>query len=76
MDVTIFPEFNWKSLPGTIAKFALGKYFRNGGQPYFQAPEIELTSAGLTPLQLDGELVGHLPAKISMLPKALRVLVP
>jgi len=76
MDVTVFPEFNWKSLPGNMTKFAIGKYFRQGAQPYFQAAEIELSSAGLTPLQLDGEFVGHLPAKISILPKALRVIVP
>jgi diacylglycerol kinase family enzyme len=27
-------------------------------------------------LQLDGELVGHLPAEISISPKTLRVIVP
>jgi diacylglycerol kinase family enzyme len=76
MDVTIFPEFNWISLPWNMTKFAVGKYFRHSSQPYFQAAEIELSAAEITPLQLDGELVGHLPAKIKILPKALRVLVP
>jgi YegS/Rv2252/BmrU family lipid kinase len=76
MDVTIFPEFHWKSMAACMTKFAFGRYFRAGSQPYMQAAEINLTSDELTPLQLDGELVGHLPAKISMLPKTLRVIVP
>jgi diacylglycerol kinase (ATP) len=75
-DVTVFPEFHWKSMPACMTNFVIGRYFRAGAQPYFQAHEIELTSPELTPLQLDGELVGHLPAKISILPKTLRVIVP
>jgi diacylglycerol kinase (ATP) len=76
LDVTIFPEFRWRSLAGCATNFVFGKYFRPGAQAYFQTAELELTSEAVTPLQLDGELVGHLPAKISVLPKALRVIVP
>jgi YegS/Rv2252/BmrU family lipid kinase len=76
LDVTIFPQFQWRSLAGCLTNFVLGKYFRPGAQAYLQAPELELTCETVTPLQLDGELVGQLPAKISILPKALRVIVP
>lgn len=76
MDVTVFETFNWKALPGCAAKFVFGKYFRAGAQKYLQGAEVELTSEGPTPLQLDGELVGHLPAKIRVLPKALKVIAP
>lgn len=76
MDATVFEKFNWRSLPGFGANFVLGRYFRPGAQKYLQAAEIELTSGGPAPLQLDGELVGHLPAKIQVLPRALRVVVP
>jgi YegS/Rv2252/BmrU family lipid kinase len=76
LDATLFPDFGWGSLPGFLTKFVLGKYFRPGSQGYLKAPEIELSSAAVTPFQLDGDFVGHLPAKISILPKALRVIVP
>jgi diacylglycerol kinase (ATP) len=76
VDVTVFPKFNWRSMPACMSNFVFGRYFRAGCQPYFQAPRINLASDELTPLQLDGELVGHLPAKISVLPKTLRVIVP
>jgi diacylglycerol kinase (ATP) len=76
LDVTIFPKFQWASLAGTLTNFVLGRYFRPGAQAYMQASEVELGSGAVTPLQLDGELVGHLPARITVLPKTLRVLVP
>ncbi len=76
LDVTVFPEFQWSSLAGCLTNFVLGKYFRPGCQNYLQASELELSSAAVTPFQVDGELVGHLPARISVLPKALRVIVP
>lgn len=76
LDVTVFPKFQWTSLAGCVTNFILGRYFRPGCQAYLQAPELEITSDAVTPLQLDGELVGHLPARIKTYPKALRVIVP
>lgn len=38
--------------------------------------ELESAGEGPVPLQLDGEFVGWLPAKLRVLPGALRVLVP
>jgi diacylglycerol kinase (ATP) len=76
MDVTVFEKFNWSALPGCGAKFLFGSYFRPGRQKYLQGAEIELTSEGPAPLQLDGDFVGHLPATIRVLPRAMRVVVP
>jgi diacylglycerol kinase (ATP) len=76
LDVTIFPSFQWSSIAGCLTNFVLGRYFRPGCQKYLQAAELEITSEAVTPFQLDGELVGHLPARISVLRKTLRVLVP
>lgn len=76
LDITVFPKFQWASLAGCVTNFLLGRYFRPGCQPYFQTPKASITSQAVTPLQLDGELVGHLPAEISILPKTLRVIVP
>ena len=76
LDITVFPKFQWASLAGCMTNFVLGRYFRPGCQPYFQAANVTITSEVVTPLQLDGELVGHLPAEISISPKTLRVIVP
>jgi diacylglycerol kinase (ATP) len=76
LDVTVFPKFQWASMAGCVTNFLLGRYFRPGCQPYFQAEKLSITSEAVTPLQLDGELVGHLPAEISLSPRTLRVIVP
>jgi YegS/Rv2252/BmrU family lipid kinase len=76
LDVTVFPKFQWASLAGNVMNFVFGRYFRPGCQPYFHATTLDITSDAVTPLQLDGELVGHLPARVTVLPKALRVIVP
>lgn len=76
MDITIFESFDWRSLPACAAKFVFGKYFREGSQRYIQAQEVELTCEAPTPLQLDGELVGQLPARLRVLPRAMRLVVP
>lgn len=76
LDVTVFPKFQWASLAGNVMNFVFGRYFRPGCQPYFQAKSVEITSDAVTPLQLDGEFVGHLPAKIISGSQTLRVLIP
>lgn len=76
LDVTVFPKFQWASLAGNVTNFVFGRYFRPGCQPYFQATAVDITSDALTPLQLDGELVGQLPARIVSHSKILRVIVP
>lgn len=47
----------------------------SGALDYAQANEVTLTGAPDEPLELDGELVGTLPATLSLKPNALRVLV-
>ena len=76
LDVTVFPKFQWASLAGCLTNFVLGRYFRPGCQAYLQGAELQISSEAMTPLQLDGEFVGHLPVKITVRPKTLRVVVP
>jgi diacylglycerol kinase family enzyme len=42
----------------------------------FRAETLTLESDCATPLQIDGELIGHLPATFSIQKARLRVLVP
>jgi diacylglycerol kinase (ATP) len=47
------------------------------GQPHrIRAASLRLTASVRTPLQVDGELVGYLPARLDVCPAALRVVVP
>lgn len=76
LDVVVFPKVNWQSLPGHLLNFLRGKLFAEGGSIYLQGKEFTLTSNQHAALQLEGELVGALPARITILPKALRVVAP
>ena len=42
----------------------------------FQADSLTLSSPSRTPLEADGELIGHLPATFSLQRSRLRVIVP
>jgi diacylglycerol kinase family enzyme len=76
LDVTVFRRVG----VGPIVRAGWGllanRLYREGGAEHFCASSVELTSAAPMPLQLEGESVGHLPARLSVVPKALRVRVP
>lgn len=61
---------------------SLAPFLRRGSHDRFAAVEmlrtreIEVTTERPMPVNADGELVGHTPARFSVVPRALRVLVP
>lgn len=76
LDAVILKKVNWQALPGHVWDFVHGSLFREGGSIYLRGQEFTLSSPVHAPLQLEGELVGKLPARITVLPRALRVVVP
>ncbi len=85
LDVTVFPRVNWETLIRSGWGWLTDQIHSAAGCQTFQAPTFTLnsqvTSPGAAnpppvPLQLDGDNVGHLPAKFTVRPKLLRVLVP
>ena len=76
LDAVIFPRVDWQSLPGHLLNFVRGAMFKEGGNIYLQGREFYLTCPQRATLQLEGELVGELPARIFVAPKALRVVAP
>ena len=75
LDVCVFPRVNWLTLArcgpslllrGTLPSFAV---------QVFQAESLTLASPSPTPFELDGELIGHLPATFSLERSRLRVIV-
>lgn len=76
LDACVFPKVNWQ----TIIRASFGLLTKNMHRvcdaKELQANEVTLTADQPTFLQLDGENVGQLPAKFTLQPKILRVIVP
>jgi len=75
-DICVFPRVDWL----TLVRCGPGLLFR-GSVPasvhtLFQSGCLTLTSDTKTPLQVDGELIGHLPATFSITPGKLRIITP
>ena len=75
-DVRIFPRvtfgtilrWGWSALTGSTAA--------SRGATAWQTTALHLTSVTRAPFEVEGDLVGQLPATIRLLPKALRVIAP
>jgi diacylglycerol kinase (ATP) len=76
LDAVVFHDVNWQSLPKYAWQFVWGKMFKPGCTSYLQGSTLTLSSTERAALQLEGELVGELPATVSVLPKRLRIIVP
>jgi diacylglycerol kinase family enzyme len=53
-----------------------GRLHKAGRARHYQAESFTLTAPTRTALELDGELVGQLPARFSVQRQLLRVIVP
>ncbi len=76
LEVTVFPNLSCLGvLRGTWAVLT-NRLYRSGGAYHFKAETLDLFSAAPVALQVEGENIGHLPARFSVRKQALRVLVP
>jgi YegS/Rv2252/BmrU family lipid kinase len=76
LDVFVLPTVNaWRPLQCVLG-VATGRVHRFWTSRHFRTPSLTLRSASRVGLQLDGEYAGELPVTFSMLPRALRVIVP
>jgi diacylglycerol kinase (ATP) len=76
LDAISFEKVNWSKLPGYIWDLLSGGLYKDGITKYLRGTEFTLTSKDTALLQLEGDLVGRLPARIYLLPQQLRVLAP
>jgi diacylglycerol kinase (ATP) len=76
LEVCVFPRVTWFTLvhcgPSLLLRGTLPASATQG----FQAESLTLSSPSITPLEADGELLGHLPATFSVQRSRLRVIVP
>ena len=76
LDVCIFPRVNWLTLAHCAPSLLLRGTLPASAAQAFQAETFTLASPSPTPFELDGELIGHLPATFSIERSRLRVIVP
>jgi len=76
LEVCVLPRVNWLTLarcgPGLLLNGRLPASATN----CFRAESLTLTSPSPTPVEIDGELIGHVPATFSVEQSRLRVIVP
>lgn len=76
LEVCVFPRVNWLILARCVPGLLVGDTLPASVTQSFRAESLTLTSPSRTPMETDGELVGLLPAKFSLQPSRLRVIVP
>jgi diacylglycerol kinase family enzyme len=76
LEVCVLPRVTWVTLarcsPGLLLRGTLPESVTQ----VFQAPSLTLSSLVPAPVQIDGELIGHLPATFSMARSKLKVIAP
>jgi len=76
LDVCVLPKVNvWSGLQALLG-MATGRVLRFWPSRHFRLSTVTLRSSSRVGLQLDGEYAGELPVTFSVLPRALRVIVP
>jgi len=75
LDLCVFPRINWFTLARCGPSLLLRGCLPDSAFVAIQASEFTLSTPAATPFELDGELVGHLPAKFSVERSRLRVIV-
>ena len=76
LDVCVFPRANWLTLARCGPQLLLRGNLPASAVKVLQARTVTLTSSSRTPMEVDGELLGTLPATFSIAPQVLRVIVP
>lgn len=76
LDVRVFPQANW--ITASKVGFALltRRFDAIARSQQLTVATLDLRADRRTPLQIDGELAGELPARFEVVPQALRVIVP
>ena len=76
LEVCVFPKVNWVTLARCGAPLLIAGRLPAAVTRAFRTSSLVLKSEMPTPFEVDGELIGHLPATFSVVPSRLRVVVP
>jgi YegS/Rv2252/BmrU family lipid kinase len=76
LEVCVFPRVNWLTLARCGPALLLRRRLPPRATGNFQAAALKLACPAPAPLEVDGELIGRLPASFSLIRSGLRVIVP
>ncbi len=76
LEVCVLPRVNWLTLARCGPGLLLNGRLPASATRCFRAESLTLTSPSPAPLEIDGELIGHVPATFSIEQSRLRVIVP
>lgn len=76
LDVCVFQKMNYIALMRYFRGVLFGVHTKFTDVKYFKTRALRVESDGPVPVEVDGELHGHLPCEFSVSRKKLRVLVP
>ena len=76
LDICVIPDARLPRLAAALAGLCVGRMHQFCRARQLTASAFTLTSPVPVLLQLDGENVGHLPATLTVEPRALRVIAP
>ncbi len=76
LDVCVLPCATRSALIGHLLRTSLRQHVGRGGVIYHKCRVVSITSPQRVPIQCDGDPAGVLPARLEILPSALRLLVP
>ncbi len=76
LDVCIYPCAGRLTLVSHSLRTLLRRHVGRGGVIYRKCRTVHITSPARVPVECDGDPAGTLPARIEILPSALRLLVP
>ena len=76
LDACIFPRTNWGTLLHCGPKLLLQKRLPASSVVRLRGATLTMTCPQVAPLEIEGDLTGHLPATFSVQPSGLRIIVP
>jgi len=76
LDLCLFQSSNLLNILVYLQAVLRGVQSETKGIVYRQFKTLEITSHSEVPIEVDGEFAGHLPVKVSVVPGALKILVP
>jgi YegS/Rv2252/BmrU family lipid kinase len=76
LDVCVFESVSYLDILRYGWSILRATHVRARGVKYFQAEQVFCGAPGTVPFELDGEDAGQAPVQFSVLPRALRIVVP
>ena len=76
LDLAVLPKASILSLTRAAIAVRTGRLLKMSGIVHQQEPQFELTCPSPARFQVEGDNIGSLPARFSVQPEALRILIP